>query len=84
MKVVAVVVAAEATARESDNLEVNLRRELDARRLAHKTCEDADYVERAAAGRKTAPRWGPSFLERRRAQLDAAKPRPGDLTGRGT
>jgi len=84
VKIAAVVIAAEATAREADDLEVNLRRELDAARRAHKASEDAEYAERAAAWRDTSPRWGPSFVERRQAQLDAAKPRLGDFTGRGT
>lgn len=83
-KVAAVVVAAEAYARAGDDLVLDLTREVDERRRAHKLEEDSEYAERAAAHRQTAPKYARScFLERRREQLEAAEPRPGDYQGRG-
>jgi len=81
-RVAAVVVAAEAWARAGDDLILDLTRELDARCRAHKLEADREYAGRAAAHRETAPRWGQSFAERRAAQLEAAKPQPGDFRGR--
>lgn len=49
------VIAAEAWARGGDELEANLRAELDAAWRAHKSAEDAEYQARAAAHRQE---WG--------------------------
>jgi hypothetical protein len=51
-KVAAVVIAAEAWARDGDNLGDNLPTELDLARRAEKAAEDADYRARAAAHRQ--------------------------------
>lgn len=82
-KVAAVVISAECWARGADELCDSLAAEVEAARAAHKLTEDAEYQARAAAHRKAWP--VPSrrtFVERRNAQLEAAKPRPGDWPGR--
>ena len=74
-KVAAVVNAAECWAQAGDDLETELRRELDAARPAHKQAEDAEYQARAEAHRSEwsrRPPSGPTFLERRAEQLLAA------------
>lgn len=43
-KVAAVVIAAESWARDGDNLEENLRAEVEQLQRAHKAAEDAEYV----------------------------------------
>ncbi len=86
-KVGAVVRAAECWAQAGDNLADDLRCELDARRQADKALDDAEYVERHNAHRAEWSRRTPpskTFTERRSEQLEAAKPRPGDYTGRGS
>jgi pimeloyl-ACP methyl ester carboxylesterase len=85
-RVAAVVVAAEAWAWDWENLEDNLRREVEEMRAAFKREEDAEYARSAAEHRKTMERkYGrvlSSFEERRARQLEAAKPRLGDFPGR--
>lgn len=54
-KVAAVIIAAEAWTRGGDELEADLRTELDLAWHAHKAAEDADYSARAAAHRRE---WG--------------------------
>jgi len=84
-KVGAILIAALASLRSDGELELDLHRELEVRRLTHKMADDAEYQQRARAWRATAPRWGQSFAERRAAQLEAAQPRPGDFyPGRAT
>ncbi len=86
-KVAAVVTAAESWAQAGDDLETDLRLEIDAARRAHKQAEDADYQARANAHRAEWSRRTPTgmtFAERRTEQLEAAKPRIGDYTGRGS
>jgi len=80
-KVAAVMVAAECWAQSGDTLELDLRREVEAARLAHKQAEDDDYQARAEAHRKehVASRGG--FAERRQAQLAGVLPQPGDHPG---
>ncbi len=82
-KVAAVVISAECWARGADELCDSLAAEIDAARAAHKKLDDAEYVARAEAHRaanRVPTR--PTFVERRNAQLEAAKPRPGDWPGR--
>jgi hypothetical protein len=86
VKVAAVIVAAEAWASERDELPTTLAVQVEATRRAFKADEDAAYAERAAAHRE---RWAgrtprKSFMDRRREQLEDAKPRPGDFPGNGT
>ena len=54
-KVAAVIIAAEAWARMGDELEAEIRVELDLAWKAHKAAEDAEYRARAAAHREE---WG--------------------------
>ena len=81
-KVASVVVAAECWAQAGDTLAVDLACELDERRRAEKAADDADYADRAAAHRDRY-RTGDvvPFAERRRRQLAATGPRPGDYRG---
>lgn len=86
-KIGAVVIAAECWARAGDDLEIDLRREIDAARLAHKQADDADYRARSVAHRakwSRLPSSGKSFVARRAEQLASVKPRRGDYTGRGS
>ncbi|KHL19582.1 UNVERIFIED_CONTAM: hypothetical protein LK11_00785 [Mumia flava] len=85
VKVAAVVVAAEAWAQSGDTLADDLRAEAYARRASEKAAEDAEYAEAQRAHRE---RWAPvarstvvPFAKRRRRQLEAAGPRPGDHPG---
>ncbi len=55
-KVAAVVRAAESWAHDCDNLEENLRLEVEAMQLWHKRLDDAAFVER---GRAHAAAWNP-------------------------
>jgi hypothetical protein len=85
-KIAACVRAAETWAQAGDNLEDELRREVESARKAHKRLEDEEFQASAAAHRRTVERrYGrisTSFEERRRRQLDeAAKPRPSDYKG---
>jgi len=81
-KVAAVVVAAECWATAGDTLELDLRREVEAARLAYKQAEDDDYRARAEAHRKEwVPPSGGGFAERRQAQLAGVLPRPDDHPG---
>ena len=82
-KVAACVLAAECWASGADNLEDDLRREIEALQLGFKAGEDADYAARAEAHRA---KWGnpskrKSFVERRTDQIAATMPRPGDYPG---
>lgn len=85
MRLAAVFVAAESWASQADTLVEDLRAEVASLSRAHKRLEDAEYVARAASHRE---QWsgvpvGRSFTERRRQQLEDAKPRPGDFKGVG-
>ncbi len=75
-KVAAVVIAAEAWAREGDDLEQRLRAELDLSRRAYKAGEDAEYVERVAAHRE---QWGHLRLVRG-AYADSPRFQPGQAS----
>ncbi|KHL18532.1 uncharacterized protein DUF2742 [Mumia flava] len=84
-KIAAVVVAAEAWAQQDETLADDLRKQLDDLRRAYKAGEDDAYADRIADHCET---WAPvtqstvvPFAERRRRQLEAAKPRPGDHPG---
>ncbi|NRQ51554.1 hypothetical protein [Aeromicrobium stalagmiti] len=87
-RIAAVVLAAEAWAWDWENLEANLRREVESLRTAFKQEEDAEYARSVAEHRKVWSRKSNSvvlmsFEERRRHQLDeAGRPRPGDFPGR--
>jgi hypothetical protein len=87
-RVAAVVVAAEAWAWDWENLEENLRREVEGLRAAFKSDEDAEYVRSYTEHRKQWSRKSNrvvsmSFEERRRQQLaEASTHRPGDFMGR--
>ncbi|WP_375003713.1 hypothetical protein [Aeromicrobium sp. CTD01-1L150] len=84
-KIAACVVAAELHAEYYDNLDENLRREIEAGRLAHKRIDDADYTAEVEAHKTYARSLQTNvapFTARRQAQLDAAKPMPGDYQGR--
>lgn len=87
-RIAAVLVAAEAWAWDWENLEENLRREVEDLRAAFKREEDAEYVRNYTEHRK---QWSTkanrvvlmSFEERRREQIrTAGLPRPGDFPGR--
>lgn len=82
-RVAACVIAAESWAADGDDLEDRLRRELDNRWYADKSREDADYAADVEQHRE---RWAHlasvvPFAERRRRQLEDARPRPGDFAG---
>jgi hypothetical protein len=86
-KVAAVVVAAEAWARDGDGLEHQIAAQIEAGRAAFKAEEDRRYVARARMHREE---WHPvthstrpSFVERRRRQLEDAGLTPEDVAGRG-
>lgn len=87
-RVAACVAAAEHYTRDYyDNLEDRLRTEIEQARLARKQDDDAEYVRQFTDHRE---RWSKKssrvvvpFPERRRRQLEEAKPRPGDFPGRG-
>jgi hypothetical protein len=87
-RVAAVVVAAEAWAWDWENLEDNLRREVEGLRAAFKSDEDAEYVRSYTEHRKQWSRKSNrvvsmSFEERRKQQLaEASMHRPGDFMGR--
>jgi pimeloyl-ACP methyl ester carboxylesterase len=84
-RVAAVILAAESWAWDWENLEDNVRREVEDLRAAFKRDEDAEYVRQYTEHRSA---WQKkrvvsiSFEERRRQQLEDAKPRPGDFPGR--
>lgn len=85
-RVAACVAAAEHYTRDYyDNLEERLRLEVEQSRVAFKRDEDAEYVRQYTEHRSA---WqkkrvvSTSFEERRRRQLEDAKPRPGDFPGR--
>ncbi len=87
-RVAACVAAAEIYTRDFyDNLEERLAFEIEQSRIAFKHDEDAEYVRQYTEHRNT---WSKkstrvvsiSFEERRRQQLEDAKPRPGDFLGR--
>jgi hypothetical protein len=85
-RVAACVAAAEHYTRDFyDNLEERLRLEVEQSRIAFKRDEDAEYVRQYTEHRSA---WQKkrvvsiSFEERRRQQLEDAKPRPGDFPGR--
>lgn len=83
-KLAGAVLAAEAWASDWENLEDDLRREVEAFRLGFKAGEDQEYQQAAAAHRaKLNKRHGvtTSFQERRRRQLEAVTPREGDHLG---
>ena len=86
IKVAAVVVAAGAWAQNGDDIPGRLTVEVAASSAAHKQAEDEGYADRAAAHREQWAGRTPrkSFMERRREQLEDAKPRPGDYPGHGT
>jgi hypothetical protein len=82
-RIAAVVIAAECWAVDDDEPEGRLSNALETSRVAFKAAEDAEYQARAAAHRRSAPRPTTlSFNERRAAELEGAKPRPGDFPGR--
>lgn len=85
-RVAACVAAAEHYTRDYyDNLEARLRFEVEQSQRAFKREEDAEYVRQHTEHRDA---WSKkrvvsiSFEERRRQQLEDAKPRPGDFPGR--
>ena len=81
-KIAACVVAAECWATQGDNLEDDLRREVEALRVGDKKAEDREYLESFASHiKRSGGRVLSSFEERRRRQLEAAKPREGDHPG---
>ena len=83
-KVAAAVVAAECWASTADTLEDDLRREIEQLQIGHKREEDRAYIASVEAHRQQfGGRVLSSFEERRRRQLEAAQPRPGDFKGRG-
>lgn len=89
-KLAAAIVAAEMWAEDGDNLEANLRHEIERGRAtvlqAIKEHEDATYRAEQNGWREYAKglqSTRPSFVQRRKAQLEAAQPRPGDFPGRG-
>ena len=81
----AAVVAAEAWAQDGDDIPGRLTVEVAASYAAHKQAEDDDYADRAATHREQWSLRRPqrSFMERRREQLEDAKPRSGDYPGNG-
>ena len=86
-RVAACVAAAEHYTRDYyDNLEERLRTEIEQARLARKQDDDAEYVrqfrEHRATWSKKSSRVVVPFAERRRRQLEDAKPRQGDFPGR--
>ena len=78
-KVASVVVAAEAWARDADDIEARLQREVAESRRAFERL-DAE-LHRAAVAPLTRARVVSSFAERRARQLAAAAPRQGDYRG---
>lgn len=81
-KIASCVVAAECWASMEDNLENDLRREIENLQLGHKKAEDLAYL-RSFAGhiRRNGGLVLTTFEERRTRQIEAAKPRPGDYPG---
>jgi len=82
-KIASCVAAAECWAYNADNLEDDLRREIEMSQVAFKAGEDAAYREQEAAHRA---KYGngsslKGFMERRAAQLAAVQPRPDDYAG---
>lgn len=86
-KLSAAIICAELYAEDNiDNLEANLQREIERGRQLIKAHEDATYQaeqESWSEYAKGLQSTRPSFVQRRKAQLEAAKPRPGDFKGRG-
>ena len=82
-RIAAVVISAECWATSADNMEADLRREIEASQVAFKAGEDAAYQESAAAHREKwdKPSTVKSFTARRAAQLAAVQPRPDDYLG---
>lgn len=83
-KIASCVISAEAWASDGEDLEIQMKREIDAFRLGFKACEDQEYQQAAAAHReKLSKQYGvtTSFQERRRRQMEAVKPRDGDHAG---
>jgi len=82
VKVAGVVVAAEAWAQAGDQLEPDLRAEVEALRRGFMAAEDREYQVRDAEHRK---RWAvptrATFVQRRAEQLADVAPRPGDWPG---
>jgi len=84
-RVAASVIAAESWATDADELPERLAIEIDCLRANHKKLEDAEYVEKARAHRaanRVPTR--PTFVERRRAQLESVEPRASDFQGKRT
>lgn len=86
-RVAACVAAAEIYTRDwYDNLEERLRTEIEQARAAYKQDEDSEYVRQYREHRevwsKKSDRVVVPFAERRRLQLERAKPQPGDYPGR--
>jgi hypothetical protein len=85
-RIAAVVIAAEAWAQDSDDIEERLRRELVDRWYADKHADDEVYSKEIASHRK---RWGHLRLVAvsHSTEVDrvaeARKPRPGDFRGTG-
>lgn len=81
-KVAATVVAAECWATAADNLEADLRREIEDAQVSFKHEEDAEYQAKAAAHRERFKGIVLSdFVARRTDQIAATRPRPGDHPG---
>ena len=82
-KVASCVAAAECWAYSADNMEADLRREIEASQVAFKTGEDAAYQEQARAHRAKYRNGSTlkGFMERRAAQLAASQPKPDAYTG---
>ena len=75
-KVAAVVRAAECWATDGDNLEANLRAEVEALSAAHKAADDTEYVARRDAHREE---W--ANLPSQVARLEEARRRRAELDG---
>ncbi len=83
-KVASCVIAAETWAQGGDTLVDDLRRDVDNARRSFKKIEDEEYRQRADDHRRAwATPTGRTFVQRRRAQLEAVAPREGDFLGRG-
>ena len=81
-RIAAVIVAAEAWAQAADTLEDDLRREIEIGRVQQKRLDDEEYQDRAAAHRRDYSRLpATTFVQRRRVQLEAARPEDGDFSG---
>lgn len=81
-KIAACVVAAECWESIVDTLEDDLQREIEQLQIGHKKAEDLAYLRSFARHIKSnGGKVMTSFEERRRRQLEAAKPRPDDYKG---